>query len=78
MQIGERRLDGGARGLVEGRGRLVEQQHAGLQRQGRRQHHPLLLADREPVEVPIGETGLEAGQLQTSGRVELRPARRAP
>jgi hypothetical protein len=47
--------------LVEGGGRLVEQQHLGVERERPRQHHPLLLADGEPRGRPVGVRGVEAG-----------------
>ena len=56
--------------LVERRGRLVEQQHLGLERERAREHHALLLAHREPRGVAIGEARVEPGQLE-------RPARRS-
>ena len=48
-------LDRVPRRFVERRGRLVEQQHRGLERERAGQHHPLLLADRELGGVTLRE-----------------------
>ena len=69
-QLRQGRLDRVAGGVVEGRGRLVEQQHVGLLGQGAGQHRPLLLADRELGDVALGELGVEAGEPQAPLRVE--------
>ena len=64
------------RGLrVERRGRLVEQQHPGLERQRPRQHHPLLLAHRELRGVALGELGVEPGELEQPARRRARGRR---
>jgi hypothetical protein len=72
-QLRQRRLDRVAGGVVEGRGRLVEQEDVGPLRQRPGQHRPLLLADRELGDVPLGVRRVEAGEAQTARRVELLP-----
>ena len=53
------------RGLrVERRGRLVEEQDAGLERERPGEHRPLLLADREPRASRLGEGAVEPGELE--------------
>ena len=75
-QLGEGRLDRVAGGLVERRGRLVEQEHLGPLGQRPRQHRPLLLADRELRDVALGEARRRARRGRGSGRRRARcPAR---
>jgi hypothetical protein len=58
------------RRLVQRRGRLIEEQDARLQCEGTRQHHPLLLTDRESGGIPVLERGVEPRQLEAASRVE--------
>ncbi len=70
-QLGEGRLDRVAGGVVEGRGRLVEQQDGRLLGERAGQHRPLLLADRELGDVAPGELRIEAGEAQAALGVQL-------
>ena len=72
-QAVERALDRRLRVRVEGRGRLVEKQHRRLERQRPGEHHPLLLADREPGRATLGEVGVEAGEVEEPLDVRLAP-----
>ena len=74
----QRRLDRVTGLLVEGGGRLVEQEHPGLQREGPGQHHPLLLADRELRRITVLEPGVQPGELEAAPASKLWPARRGP
>src|SRR3954452_8848308 len=70
-QLGQRRLDRVARGLVERRGRLVEQKDTWLLDQRPRQHRPLLLSDREHRDIAVGEGLIEAGKLKAARGVQV-------
>src|SRR5436190_14034028 len=72
-QVKQRRLDRAAGALVEGRGRLVEQQHARLQGQRPGQHRALLLAHRELAGITRGERGVEPGEVKQARYVGLAP-----
>src|SRR6185295_19331943 len=72
-QVQERRLHRRPRALVEGRGRLIEQQDPRLECQRPRQHHPLLLPDRELARVAGGELGVEPGKVEQPPDVGLAP-----
>src|SRR3954453_11370861 len=63
-QLAERALDLVASVLVQRRGRLVEQQHLRLERQRARQHHALLLADRQLRRIAPGLGLVESRALQ--------------
>ena len=63
-QLEQRPLDRVARLLVERGRRLVEQQHAGLERERPGEHHALLLPHGEPRGVALGERGVEARELE--------------
>ncbi len=72
-QVGKGRLDRVAGIVVECRGRLVEQQHGGPLGERAGEHRPLLLADREPAHIALGEGGVEAGEAEAAAGVELGP-----
>jgi hypothetical protein len=75
-QAAQGALDRVAGGLVEGGGRLVEEQDGRALRERPGQHHPLLLADREPADVAVGERRVEAGAEQSFAGVELAARQR--
>ena len=77
-QLGQRGLDRVARVLVERRGRLVEQEHPRLERQGAREHHALLLADREPVGVAVARSRVRARPGRAAGPRRARGRRTTP
>jgi hypothetical protein len=69
-QAAQRGLDSVPGRLVERRGRLVEEQDARIERKRPRQHHPLLLPDRQLGGIAILEGRIEPGQLEAAERVE--------
>ena len=74
----QRLLDPGTRALVERGGGLVEQQHLGLERERAGEHHPLLLADRQPLGGPRAVGGVEPGEPQRALDVGALAAQRGP
>ena len=74
LEPGERPLHRVARRLVERGRRLVEQQHLRLEREGARQHHALLLADREPRGLALRVVGGEPRERQAALHVGVAPA----
>ena len=74
VEPGERPLHRVARRLVERGRRLVEQQHLGFEGEGASEHHPLLLADREPRGLAVRVLGGQPRERQAAVNVGVAAA----